>query len=214
MTVTLGRAWPEIHPRHPQNEPSKPLRRLRGNCAHGAGWEADVASRTADGARNGQLMPGSDEQDAFASFYRRHGGQVLRALAVTFNDEELARDATQEAMARAWRSWGKVRAYTNPAGWVYRVGLNWGRSRIRRLRREVLGTYRDRTVAAPTPHDPALAQALKRLSERHRAVVVLRLYLDWSVEDVAAALRVLEGTVKSRLHTAMNQLRSALEANR
>lgn len=158
-------------------------------------------------------MVANADRDAFAAFYRRHGDQVLRALAVTLGDAELARDATQEAMARAWRSWGQVQTFTNPSGWVYRVGLNWARSRLRRLSRELLGAFGDRHVSAPEPPDPALARAVQSLSSRHRAVVVLRLYLDWSVEDVAAALNIPEGTVRSRQHTAMNHLRQKLEAD-
>lgn len=157
-------------------------------------------------------MAASADREAFVVFYRRHGDQVLRALAVTLGDPELARDATQEAMARAWRSWSEVQTFSNPSGWVYRVGLNWARSRLRRLSREVLGMFGDRAVSAPDPPDPALAWAVQSLSKRHRAVVVLRLYLDWSVEDVAAALDIPEGTVRSRQHTAMNQLRTKLEA--
>jgi RNA polymerase sigma-70 factor (ECF subfamily) len=164
-----------------------------------------------EATRSRELVSGSD-REAFTDFYRQHARDVQRALAVTLGDPELARDATQEAMARAWRSWSEVRTFSNAAGWVYRVGLNWGRSRLRRWSREVLGAFRDNTVEAATPPDPALAAALQRLSEAHRAVVVLRLYLDWPVEKVGAALGIPAGTVKSRLHGAMNRLRSTLEA--
>lgn len=172
-----------------------------------------MPSRITQKRSNEKLVTASDEREAFAAFYRRCADQVLRALALSLADQELARDATQEAMARAWRSWKEVGSYKNPAGWVYRVGLNWGRSRLRRLSREVLGKVRDGTVAFPDPPDPALAQALRSLSQHHRAVVVLRLYLDWSVEDVAAALHVPEGTVKSRQYAAINALRKTLEAH-
>lgn len=165
-------------------------------------------------AMRGAALVSDDAREAFAVFYCRYGDQVLRALAVTLDDHELARDATQEAMARAWRSWSQVQRFVNPAGWVYRVGLNWARSRLRRVSREVLGTFRDRAVSAADPPDPALARAVQGLSKRHRAVVVLRLYLDWSVEQVAAALDIPEGTVRSRQHTAMNHLRRELEADR
>lgn len=148
---------------------------------------------------------------AFVAFYEREGGRVLHALALSLGDEELARDATQEAMSRAWGAWGEVRGYANPAGWVYRVGLNWARSRLRRVTREVLDRDGDRPVSASEPPDPALARALAGLSVDHRAVVVLRLYCDWSVEAVAAALDVPAGTVKSRLHWALGYLRDALE---
>lgn len=65
------------------------------------------------------VLLGSDEQRAaFVDFYERAGSPVFRALAVTLGDQELARDATQEAMTRAWRTWDEVGAYANPAGWV------------------------------------------------------------------------------------------------
>lgn len=155
-----------------------------------------------------------EQRTAFVAFYERAGGPVLRALAVTLGDQELARDATQEAMARAWRAWDDVGGYANPDGWVYRVGLNWARSRLRRLSREVLGRVRDRRVRQPDPPDPVLWEALTELPMSHRAVVVLRLYLDWSVADVAAALDIPEGTVRSRQHTALQRLRQRLEVNR
>lgn len=176
-------------------------------------WSPDLTTATVKVMKDAALAS-DDPREAFAVFYCRYGDQVLRALAVTLDDHELARDATQEAMARAWRSWSQVRTFANPSGWVYRVGLNWARSRLRRVSREVLGIFRDRAVCAAEPPDPALARAVRGLSMRHRAVVVLRLYLDWSVEDVAAALDIPEGTVRSRQHTAMNHLRRELEVDR
>lgn len=170
-----------------------------------------MATATVKAAKSGKLVGGDREE--FAAFYRRCGGEVLRALALSLGDQELARDATQEAMARAWRGWDKVQAYTNPAGWVYRVGLNWGRSRLRRFSREVLGRLHDQPAVSPIPADPDLARALMTLPHRHRVVLVLRLYLDWPVEAVAAVLGIPEGTVRSRQHNALKSLRKALEVD-
>jgi RNA polymerase sigma-70 factor (ECF subfamily) len=58
--------------------------------------------------------------------------------------------------------------------------------------------------------DPDLDRAVKSLPLDSRAVVVLRHYLDWSTDDVAAALGIRPGTVKSRLHRAMAELRQQL----
>lgn len=150
----------------------------------------------------------------FDSFYRDHHASVARALAMTLGDAELAADATNEAMTRAVQRWDKVSSYDNPSGWVYRVGLNWARSWLRRRKRE-----RDRPIQF-TPDattfeiaDDELAEALQSLSIDHRSVVICRLYLDWSVDQTAAALHVPAGTVKSRLARALDQLRSVLENN-
>lgn len=144
--------------------------------------EVEREAVVANGAR--------DRRAAFVDFYEDAGDRVMRALAVTLGDQDLARDAAQEAMARAWRSWEQVGGYANPAGWVYRVGLNWARSRLRRLAREVLGRVRDRAVSQPDVPDPVVWEALMGLPVSHRAVVVLRLLLDWSVAEVAEALAI------------------------
>ena len=141
----------------------------------------------------------------FAEFYESERDGVYRALALTLRDPELAADATNEAMTRALGHWQKVRGYDRPAGWVYRVGLNWARSRLRKWRREVSGADRERAVEPALP-DPDLARAVAALPLKQRAVVVLRFYADWPVSDVAKALRVAEGTVKSRLSRALDQL--------
>ena len=144
----------------------------------------------------------------FEDFYRSAYGEVARALILTLGDRSLGIEATDEAMARAYRDWRSVARYGNPQGWVYRVGLNWGRSFMRKKRRELLGVYRDQSVESASGADPALDKALAELDTKHRSVVVMRYYLDWSNEEIAKALRVPEGTVKSRLHRALAQLGS------
>jgi RNA polymerase sigma-70 factor (ECF subfamily) len=59
--------------------------------------------------------------------------------------------------------------------------------------------------------DPDLDRAVKALPVDARAVVVLRHYMDWSTDEVARALQIRPGTVKSRLHRAMAELRTNLE---
>jgi RNA polymerase sigma factor (sigma-70 family) len=61
------------------------------------------------------------------------------------------------------------------------------------------------------PGDPELTAALRRLTTEHRAVVVCRFYLDWSVDETAAALGIPAGTVKSRLARALSSLQRTLE---
>ncbi len=146
----------------------------------------------------------------FTDFYRSTWPGVARALTLVLGDADLAVDATDEAMARAYPRWDKLSAYDNPAGWVYRVGLNWARSHHRRLRRK-LPFARSEAVAPPAPDtEPAIRDALRALPEKQRSVVVCRLLLDWSVEDTAAALGIRPGTVQSRLHRAVHALEQTL----
>jgi RNA polymerase sigma-70 factor (ECF subfamily) len=146
---------------------------------------------------------------SFAEFYEIHHTKIARSLAMTFGDAELGREATDEAMTRAYAHWGTVSGHTNPAGWVYRVGLNWGRSWFRRAGRKL--PWLDRTSSElPETSDPALTDALAGLDPKFRAVVVCRYFLDWSTNQTAAALEIPTGTVKSRLHQALSELRHQL----
>lgn len=150
-------------------------------------------------------------QPHFPDFYRVHHEPVFRALTATLRDVELAREATDEAMTRAYQRWRTVAAYDNPPGWVYRVGLNWARSRLRKRRREILDdSPPDQPLQQPLP-DPDVDRALRALPLEERSLVVLRHLLDWSYEEIAAALDIPVGTAKSRLHRVMANLRSTLE---
>lgn len=149
-------------------------------------------------------------QREFPDFYRVNHQPIFRALASTLRDAELAREATDEAMTRAFQRWGSVSEYSNPPGWVYRVGLNWARSRLRKQTRETLEEAPPEVgVHQPLP-DPDVDAALRDLPVDARALVVLRHLMDWSYEEIAASLGIPVGTAKSRLHRTMADLRSRL----
>ena len=149
----------------------------------------------------------------FDGFFNDNHATIVRALALALGDEHLARDAASEGFAKALQRWGRVGGYDNPAGWVYRVGLNWGRSRWRKSRREVAESASD-DVDQPgvevEPCDPRVIPALRQLSVDHRVVVVARFYLDWSEQQIADALDIRPGTVKSRLSRALDRLGAEL----
>jgi RNA polymerase sigma factor (sigma-70 family) len=149
---------------------------------------------------------------SFEEFYRAHLDRVYRALAITLGSDDLAREATDEAMARAYARWRRVADLDNPGGWVYRVGLNWATSRWRKLRREFRRppSDGDRLTAAPDPAAIAARTALERLPVAQRAVVVCRVLLDLSTIETASVLGIAEGTVKSRLSRALDGLRAEL----
>ncbi len=110
-------------------------------------------------------------------------------------------------MTRASERWDEVGTYDNPAGWVYRVALNWARSWYRRRRRvgpEVVEAMWDKLP------DPDVNEAVAALSYHHRSVIVARFYLDWSTPQIADGLDLPLGTVKSRLHRALASLEETL----
>ncbi len=146
---------------------------------------------------------------SFEDFFVENHDPVARALALTLGNRLLAFDATDEAFARAWSRWASVSAHANPAGWVYRVALNWATSWLRKLRREQPDVYVDGPVPA-VGRDLDLDRAIVRLSIEHRSVVVLRYLEEWSTHETAQVLEISEGTVKSRLSRALDQLSAEL----
>lgn len=151
---------------------------------------------------------------AFHDFYVTARDRVGRALALTLHDDDLAADAVDEAMVRAFQRWSKVRQLDNPAGWAYRVGLNHARSRVRRLGRRLTHgarvAGRDETLDGE-PAEPTVVAALGELTVDQRSVVVCRVLLDWSEAETASALGLRPGTVKSRLSRALAQLEPRLD---
>lgn len=181
------------------------------NAMHAAGEDALAESV----AHNELSLLGAQTPSpvAFDEFYRSHAGPIMRALELTLRNRELAEDALNEAMARAFQRWNRVAHYANPEGWVFRVAVNWAMSWLRRRRRE-----RERPLTARTsdetgldPRDQDLERAMVALSVDHRSVVVCRFFLDWSVKQTAEALDIAEGTVKSRLARALENIRTELE---
>ena len=149
----------------------------------------------------------------FEEFYRQERDGLYRALALTIGDTDLAAEAVDEAMVRAYPRWPRLRGYEEPAAWVYRTAFNWAVSRLRRRRRLVTVPQVEDEEGRPDPPpaDERLVQALAALPGKQRAVVVLRYHLDWSERQVAAALGVPPGTVKSRLHRGVTALREHLK---
>ena len=150
------------------------------------------------------------------------GGAVDRLYAIarfTLRDAELAEDATQEALVRAWRDLPSLRDVERFDAWLYRLivraAADVGRHR-RRWRAEI-------TVLPAEPAEPdraseladrdQLERALRRVSDDQRTILALTFYIGLSPTDVADALEIPVGTAKSRLHYAIEALRAAIEAD-
>ena len=150
----------------------------------------------------------------FEVFYRQSWEAVYRPLAAVIGESDLAAEAVDEAMSRAYVKWRLVRRMGNPQGWVYRVAYRWSIDRLRRRGRE--RRLLSRLVDSPTAHvvrvEPGLDAALASLPVEQRAVVVLSCVFDWSETEIAGALGVRPGTVKSRLHRGLGQLRREMHA--
>ena len=148
--------------------------------------------------------------DSFERFYADSWQTVYRALVVGIGDHDLAREAVDEAMVRAYERWRTVSTMENREGWVYRVASNWATSRLRRRKLQLRYTDPAGVSHDPEVVDPRLLEAVRHLSPRHRDVVVARYLLDLSESATAQALGIPEGTVKSRLSRALAELKEVL----
>lgn len=145
----------------------------------------------------------------FDEFYRKRRTEMVRALTLALGSRDLGLEAADEAFTRALERWSDIDGYENREGWVYRVGLNWARSRLRR-RTFLVDALFDEPVHVDGLPDPELLRAVEGLSLKYRAVVVARFFLDWSVEQTAESLGIPEGTVKTRQARALEGLRRQL----
>lgn len=123
-----------------------------------------------------------------------------------------AEDQVAEAFARAWGSWHKVRRHPVPRAWVVRSALNVGASWWLRRRREMPLAGYDWEGGEEERHglDGAVLTALRRLPDRQREVIVLRVLLDLDIETTARVLEIAPGTVTAHLSRATAALGSEL----
>ncbi len=146
---------------------------------------------------------------SFDEFYGRARPDLARALSLALGDVDLAVEAVDEAMVRAYERWPTVSRLDRPEGWISRVAMNWALSILRRRRRSDHRLYDPGSDSAAVS-DPDVHAALGELDVKHRTVIVCRHLLGWSVAETAVALKVREGTVKSRLHRAHRILQASL----
>jgi RNA polymerase sigma-70 factor (ECF subfamily) len=144
----------------------------------------------------------------FATFYLESFPRLVRYVLRLTGDPEVARDVAQEALTRTFTRWLGVR---NKEGYVYLVATNLVRDIWSRQRRERDALVRygasATTVASP---DLAVRDAVERLPERLRDIVILHYFADLSVEQIARAVKRPTGTVKQRLHAARVALATTL----
>jgi len=144
---------------------------------------------------------------------------TYRLARLILRDAQEAEDATHDAFARAWRDHHRLRDADRFDAWFGRILVNACRDRLRRGSHRRHGGLAEAAGATAT-HDAhrqvddrdALERAFRSLNADQRIAVVLRYYRDLPVEQVARSVGAPVGTVRSRLHYGLRELRRALEA--
>ena len=164
---------------------------------------------------------GRGDHDAFAVLATAAAPRLDAAARLILRDPELARDAVQNTLVRAWRDLPGLRDPDRFDAWLHRLLVNSCLDEARRRRRrpiEVEIKADRRAVRAPTrPATLAdrdlVERALIRLDPEHRALVVLHYYLGYPLPEAATSLGISLPAAKSRLHRAMQGLRRSMAAD-
>ena len=158
----------------------------------------------------------TDTRDAeFTEFVVDHGGHLLRTACLVTGDTHLGEDLLQTALAKAYGSWGRVRAADHPVAYVRRLMINAHLSWMRRMtsterpleRFADAGSGDHQSEHAATDE---LRRALLRLSPRVRTAVVLRYFEDLTEAETARVMGCSRSTVNNHVSRGLAALRGLL----
>lgn len=163
-----------------------------------------------------------DDADAFRQLVETYQTPAYR-LAARMCGPDGAEDVTQEAFLAAWRGLPQFRGDCRFSTWLYRLVSNAAIDCLRREKKHRdTGDVDDLELpdGGPSPQEQAersdtrdaVRRALDRLSPEHRQVLLLRFMQELDYGEIARALNVSEGTVKSRINRAKSKLREVLAA--
>jgi RNA polymerase sigma-70 factor (ECF subfamily) len=176
------------------------------NVAHSDLDEAELIRRAKGG-----------DAAAFGELVHRHQRAALRLATVVLGSAEGAEDVTQESFVKAYVALGRFREGAAFRPWLYRIVANTARNQRRSAGRRAalaLKASASSEIAVPAPEEPLpreqLVLALNRMPEPDRLVLALRYFEDLSEMEMAQALHVRPGTVKSRLSRAFARMRAEL----
>jgi RNA polymerase sigma-70 factor (ECF subfamily) len=161
----------------------------------------------------------SDDPEREAAFQALVGSRLDRAFGLAWHllgHASDAEDACQEALVAAWAAWPRLRDAARFDAWFDRILVNTCIEHLRRrARRPVIELPAEpgipaRDQLAHSIDGAVIGRAMQSLSPDHRVAVVLRYWADLSTEAIAERLGVPAGTVRSRLHYALEALRADL----
>jgi RNA polymerase sigma-70 factor (ECF subfamily) len=164
---------------------------------------------------NEVAMMARSRDDEIADLLLGRAAEAHRLAAWILRDPVGAEDAVQDAALIAWNRRGSLRDAASADGWFSRIVVNVCRDELRRrARKRDLPTTE--TVLDPGSDRVAerdeLGRAISRLTPDQQVVLGLRFGRDLTVPQIAAETGLPEGTVKSRLHHSLENLRASLAA--
>jgi RNA polymerase sigma-70 factor (sigma-E family) len=162
-------------------------------------------------------LTGADADAAVEQLYAAHWRQLVRLSVLLVHDQAAAEDVVQDAFVAMHGRWSRLRDPDKALAYLRQAVVNRSRSALRHRvvveRHARTSSAGDVTVDGPTvggARRDAVRDALLRLSERQREVLVLRYYLDWSEAQIADTLGISRGAVKAHAHRGSAALRELL----
>lgn len=166
------------------------------------------------------------KNEAFGGLIRRYQDRLYNGMFQILRSEAEAEDVVQDAFVLAFTKLSSFKGNSAFFTWLYRIAYNVAVTRIRRRRPTVSLAGKDESVGldfpdqGPAPEDRLdqqeqavqINKAMDRLSEEHRAILVLREMEELDYDAISEILDLPIGTVRSRLHRARNHLREHLDA--
>ena len=160
------------------------------------------------------------DREAFAALAVRISDDLFAVGKRILRDADLADDAVQQTLLQVWRQLPQLRDPDRFQAWAYRLLVNacHAEARHERRHRDNLRLLPDDEPSMPDGGSHLAAQdqidrAFRTLSVEHRTAVVLVHYLDMTSAQAASVMGTPVGTVRSRLHYALDSMRATIEAD-
>jgi RNA polymerase sigma factor (sigma-70 family) len=152
------------------------------------------------------------DESEFEAWYLLHHARLVNSLYLVCGNSDVAREATDEAFARAASRWPQVREMESPIGWTYKVALNRLRRDTKRRRRESVLWQERSSSSRPAPRleHPEVWDAVRALPPKQRTATVLRYVADRTEAEIADIMGVSRSTVASNLTRARAALAALL----
>ncbi len=176
-------------------------------------------------ARQTSSSAPTSDGDALEAVFARHQGELLGTLFYLVGNLEDARDALQETFVKCWRHRDKVAEVKQLKSWIFCIALNTGRDMRQTAWRRKKRSLPDEEAIMDNPaEDPGIALerkeqmgrlrgAIMQLRQEEQEVFLLRQNGDMTYEEIAGAIGIPTGTVKTRMRLAISKLRVALASD-
>jgi RNA polymerase sigma-70 factor (ECF subfamily) len=157
------------------------------------------------------------DKEAFDELVRTYGPRLLRAARLITGNNQYAEELTSDTFAEAYLALPRYRAESSLFNWLYAIMLNQFRYQCRQKRRYV-PLDQDVIPVVQTPEQTNQTNLIKNLpkwlsqiSDEYREVIILKYLEQKKIEEIASILDIPIGTVKSRIHNALESLRKIIK---